>query len=306
MIPKRKLALKYLLVFTGLLLLLGGCASKVPEAVTHKVPEACDFYSLKAAQCLDEKGFIDAIEPYKVIFVGDHHNSANAHKVVSELIESLSGRGYTIELANEWFTPEDNGLLDRYVKGELDANTTKALDWKKRVGYDFNLSKPIYEAVIENGGKLYGINLSRSFKRMISEQNLTAMNMQQRAFYEGLDLNNSAHKAMLSPFFSHCHHLKSGESQLQCQERMYRVQVAWDTMMGMESAKLAETLDADTKLIVFVGAMHLENGLGVNMRFARVSNVPSITLLPRPKTSKETMADVGLGCCDLVYLYKMQ
>jgi uncharacterized iron-regulated protein len=243
------------------------------------------------------------MEPYNVIFAGDHHNSANAHKMVTELIDGLSGRGYKIALANEWFTPEDNELLDRYVKGELDANTTKALDWKKRVGFDFDLSKPIYERVIENRGKLYGINMSRAFKKMISEQNLTAMSTQERAFYTGLDLNNSAHKAMLSPFFSHCHHLKNGESQVQCRERMYRVQVAWDTMMGLESAKLAETLGADTKLIVFVGAMHLENGLGVNMRFARVSNIPSITVIPRPRTPEEKMVDIGLGCCDLVYLY---
>jgi len=295
--------LKHILIFTGLLLLLGGCVSKEPAALTHKVPTACVYYSLKSAQCLDKKGFIDTIEPYKVIFLGDYHNSASAHKVVVEIIDSLSLRGYKIALANEWFTPEDNELLDRYVKGELDANTTKALDWKKRVGYDFNLSKPIYERVIENRGKLYGINMSRAFRKMISEQNLTAMSTQQREFYTGLDLNSSVHKEMLSPFFSHCHHLKNGESQAQCRDRMYRVQVAWDTMMGMESAKLAETLDADTKLIVFVGAMHLEKGLGVNMRFARVSNVPSITVLPRPKQPGQDLLEIGLGCGDLVYLF---
>jgi uncharacterized iron-regulated protein len=297
--------LKYLSIFTGLLLLLGGCVSKEPAAVTHKVPSVCNYYSLKSAQCLDQKGFIDTVEPYKVIFVGDHHNSANAHKVVTELIDGLSGRGYKIALANEWFTPEDNELLDRYVRGELDANGTKALDWKKRVGYDFNLSRTIYERVIENGGDLYGINMSRSFKKMISEQNLTAMSREERVFYAGLDLNSSAHQAMLSPFFSHCHHRKNGESQAQCRERMYRVQVAWDTMMGLESAKLLETLDADTKLIVFVGAMHLKNGLGVNMRFARVSNVPSITVLPYRKMPEEKVFEIGLGCADLVYLYDM-
>ncbi|MCJ7766308.1 MAG: ChaN family lipoprotein [Thiovulaceae bacterium] len=146
--------------------------------------------------------------------------------------------------------------------------------------------------------------MSSELEKKISDQNLSSMNARVRVFYDELDLNMSVHKAMLSPYFSHCHSLKSGETQAECSERMYRVQVAWDTMMGEESAKLSETLQADEKLIVFIGAMHLENGLGANMRFSRVSNEPTVTLLPVPKQAKQhEEIEADLGCSDLLYLY---
>ena len=296
--------MKKLSVFAGLLLLFAGCADKSASALSYRVQPSCTYYSLQRAECLDKEAFIGVTEPYKVIFVGDHHSSANAHKVVIELIEELSRRGYKILLANEWFSPSDNALLEQYVDGRLDANVSKALGWKKRAGYDLGLYKPLYDSVIANHGRLCGINMDRELKKMVSDQNLSAMSDKERAFYDELDLNVTAHKEMLSPFFSHCHSLKKGESQAQCRERMYRVQVAWDTMMGEESAKLSETLDANEKLIVFVGAMHLESGLGVNMRFARASDEPFITILPMPKDSeqkKEVEAD--LGSSDLLYLY---
>lgn len=296
--------MKQIVIFTALLVLIGGCASKERRALTYRVPVACDYYSLHSAECLDTGGFIDAVEPYDVIFVGDHHQSAKAHKVVIELINGLSGRGYTVGLANEWFSPQDDALLEQYGNGELDNNGSKALGWAKRVGYDFNLSKPIFDAVIANGGTLYGINMDRELKKMVSEQNSTAMSKEQRTFYDSLDLNVTVHQQLVAPFFSHCHHLKNGETQQECSARMYRVQVAWDSMMGQESAKLAQRLQAKEKLIVFVGAMHLESKVGVNLRFARKTSMPSLTLLPVPRdVQTQPTLDVALGSCDIVYLY---
>lgn len=303
MMEKRSVVLKRV-VLAVIVLMFAGCADKYSVPLHHTVHSSCTYYSLQSAQCLDKKRFMEQIEPYQVIFIGDHHQSVNAHKEVVELLNGLSDDGYTLALANEWFSPRENMLLEQYVDGKLDSNGSKALEWGKRTGYDFNLSEPIYSAVIANHGKLYGINMDKAFKTMVSEQNITAMNDEQRRFYESLDLNVSVHQQLLSPFFSHCHHLKKGETQEECTARMYRVQVAWDSMMGEESAKLAQNLKANEKLIVFVGAMHLESGLGVNLRFSRMTNIPFVTVLPMPRSEEAQQAlSVDLGSSDLIYLY---
>ena len=282
-----------------------GCSSKKPTPISFSVPTTCSYYSLVSAECIDEKQFIERVEPYKVIFVGDHHHSANAHKMVVTLINGLSEHGYKVALANEWFTPQENALLSRYVAGTLEGNSTTALGWKKRVGYDFNLTEPIFKAIIKQDGKLYGINMSKTFRKKISDNNLSGMNQTEKKFMTSLDLNVSAHKQLLAPFFAHCHKTRKGEDAQQCMERMYRVQVAWDTVMGEESAKLAEQLASDEKLIVFIGAMHLESKLGANLRFARKSNLPSITILPYPKDSSlEKVLELDLGSSDIAYLYE--
>ena len=282
-----------------------GCGSKKPTPITFQIPTSCTYYSLQSAECLDKAAFIERVAPYKVIFVGDHHHSLNAHKVVIALINGLSKHGYKVDLANEWFSPQDNALLEQYVQGKLDSNTSKALGWKKRAGYDFNLSEPIFNAVIKENGKLYGINMDKAFRKKISDYNLTGMTNKEEEFTTTLDLNVSVHKQLLAPFFSHCHKTREGENTQKCMERMYRVQVAWDSMMGQESVKLAKKLKDNERLIVFVGAMHLESKLGVNLRFARESNLPTLTVLPFPKDShREKQIDVNLGSSDMVYLYE--
>jgi len=282
-----------------------GCSSNKPTPIRFSVPTTCSYYSLVSAECMDEKQFIERVEPYKVIFVGDHHHSANAHKMVVTLINGLSAHGYKVALANEWFTPQENTLLSRYVDGVLESNSSKALGWKKRVGYDFNLTEPIFSAIIKQKGKLYGINMSKPFRKKISDNNLSGMDESEKKFVRSLDLNVTAHIQLLAPFFGHCHKMQKDEDTQQCMERMYRVQVAWDSMMGEESAKLAEQLASDEKLIVFIGAMHLESKLGANLRFARKSNVPSITILPYPKDSRlEKVLELDLGSSDIAYLYE--
>jgi len=131
------------LITLPFLLLLAGCAQPTSAPLEHKVSSSCLYYSQQRAECLTKEQFMQTLKPYKVIFVGDHHDSMASRSVLLEIIEEMDDAGEHIVLANEWFTPEDDALLQRYVQGDLDANTSKALGWKKRVGYDFNLSEPI-------------------------------------------------------------------------------------------------------------------------------------------------------------------
>ena len=126
------------------------------------------------------------------------------------------------------------------------------------------------------------------------------MNDDEQFFYKSLDLNMSLHFEMLSPFLDHCHAPLDGESNDKCRERMYRVQVAWDEKMGYESALLAKKVlqDPKNKLIVFVGAMHLQSEVGVTMRFSRHSHELYTTVLPTYETN------INPGYADFVYYLK--
>lgn len=296
--------MKQISIFITLVLLLTACSHHESLPLTHKVSNTCTYYSIKSATCLNAKRYIESIEPYQVIFVGDHHDSAAAHQVMVETIKGLSKAGYRVSVANEWFTPQDNKMLENYVAGKLDHNSSKALKWKQRAGYDFNLTQPIYDAVIKEEGSLYGINMDKAFKKKISHQQLSEMSSEEKKFYDALDLNVTAHQQLLAPFFDHCHHIQKGESARACSERMYRVQVAWDSMMGEESAKLASRLEKNERLIVFIGAMHLESALGANLRFARQSHIPFITILPYKIEQNVPYQTLDHGSADIIYLYR--
>ncbi len=53
------------------------------------------------------------------------------------------------------------------------------------------------------------------------------------------------------------------------------------------------------KLIVFAGSMYLTYGLGINMRFARMTNEPFVTILPQ----KNSVSEIPTGYSDFLFLY---
>jgi uncharacterized iron-regulated protein len=290
-----------LLAFLFLIIALFTGCEKELQAPQHK--KTCsEVYDLKREQCDTLESLVTKLEPYSVVFIGDHHDSKNLHVKIANIIKSLQKRGFHIHLANEWFTPKDNKLLERYTQNIVDeASFLKAVKWKKKAAYTFDSFLPIYKAIEEGNGTLYGINLSKTERKMISEQNLSAMTPEFRSFYDELDLNVSAHRQLLAPFFEHCHRMKKGEDTLTCKERMYRVQVAWDSKMAQESVRLAKKVlkTPKDKLIIFAGAFHLTSHLGIDMRFSRESNLLHVSLLPYPKPQEP----IDIGYSDFVIFY---
>jgi len=255
--------------------------------LSHDLQKGCEYYSLRSAQCKNIDQMIKQLEPYKVIFIGDHHSEEDLHKKTAELITALSRTGTKVKLANEWFYPSDNETLEKYVSNDINETVfLEKIQWEERLKYyKFDSFKPMYQAVQKAKGKLYGINLSKEERKRISDQNISGMSEDERSFNNNLDTNISVHKKMLKPFFSHCHAPKPNETLLQCTKRMYKVQVAWDSKMALESYKLSQALQADEKLIVFAGAMHIQKNLGIPLHFARLSNLPYLSIIPAENTS---------------------
>ncbi len=268
---------------TFLVLLLTAC-TKPSAPLEHKIPSSCSVYDMKQARCIDESELVKRLDPYRIIFIGDHHAQTDLHRRISKLIDRLSRKERHISLANEWFTPKDNSLLKKYADGSFSGDFPEAIGWKKKAGYDYDSYSLIYQSIQKAHGGLYGINLTREQRKHISDGDRSIMTRSEKSFYDSLDINISAHRQMIAPFFTHCHALRKGEDSTTCKERMYRVQVAWDSYMAKETATLADRLLYNNKslLMVFAGSMHLSHGLGINTRLARLSCEPFITIAPVP------------------------
>ena len=296
--------MKYILLILSALLLLTGCSTKQQyQPLIHKVECTNNVYALKSAECLKRNDFITKLEQYPVIFMGDNHGSDVVHSFISDTITKLSERGYRIHLANEWFTPDDNDLLARYSAKEFDDTIfIKKFRWKKRLNSKFESFAPIYHAIRDNNGILYGINISKKEQKKISNVDKRSMSHDEKRFFYSLDLDISAHNQFLSPFFSTCHTRKQGETQEECIKRAYRVQVAWEAKMGRESAKLAKRVlkTPKDKLIVFLGAMHMVYGLGANLRFGRESDLLYANVVPQVWN----LNYVEHASADFVYLHE--
>lgn len=293
--------MKNIIFFLGIImLLLTGC-TKPKAPLEHRLPTSCIIYDMKQARCIDEGELVKRLEPYHVVFVGDHHAQTDLHQKLAKIITQLDREGRHILLANEWFTPEDNSLLEQYANGSFRGDFPQAVGWKKKAGYAFDSYDLIYSSIRKAEGGLFGINLSRESRKHISNADRLLMTKEERDFYDSLDLNIAAHRQMLSPFFTHCHSPRKDEDSASCSERMYRVQVAWDSYMAKESEALLNRVGhrRNDLLMVFAGAMHFSYGLGINARFARLSRVPFVTIQPIPMGTETA----GVGEADFLLFY---
>jgi uncharacterized iron-regulated protein len=245
------------------------------------------------------------VELYPIIFIGDHHNTEKTHKFFENFLKELDKKGYKLHLANEWFSPEDDKLLQEYINGKIDSKTLKEKkEWDKFTKYKWEYVEPLYEAVKQNNGKLYGMNISKEYREKISLKEFDKMSQEEKDFYNNLDLDVSAHHQLVSPFLEHCN--KMPQKTLEpCKERMYRVQVTWDTYMAQNVAKIAKEIikSSKDKLLVFAGSMHVEQNVGIPLRFARLSNLPFITI-SNEKIEKDKDMKINTNKSDIVYIYE--
>lgn len=269
--------LKHMMALGTLSLLLSACTTNPieisePKYTLTNAQSKEGLFSLKEGRRISLKQLTQDVEKYPVIFVGDHHNTAKTHQFFDTFLQSLIKKGYKIHLANEWFSPEHNALLSSYTDGKITSDELrKQRGWKSR----WDLIAKLYATVKKSSGKLYGVNISKEYRKKISKKIFAKMSKKEKAFYKHLDLDVTAHKNLVMPFFGHCKYMPKGKGE-PCEERMYRVQVAWDTYMAEESAKIAKKVIKTNKdkLIVFAGAMHMQYGMGIPLRFSRVNNLP--------------------------------
>jgi len=290
--------------FIFILVLFTGCVNK-HNLDFDGFEKKEQIFSNKKAQVINLKQVSEQIENYDVIFVGDHHNTKKTHEFFNKVLKELISKGYKIHLANEWFSPSENKMLEAYTSNKFHSDELKKRkNWEKFSRYDWKLSKMLYETVKNANGKLYGINILKKDRKKISLKQFDKMSKIEKEFYDSLDLNVSAHGKLVKPYLEHCNKMPS-KSDENCVDRMYRVQVAWDTYMANEiyelSTKVLKT--PKDKLIVFVGAFHIEYNLGIPLRFSRLSNIP-FTSISNYQIQKEEEISIPNNLSDIVYIYE--
>lgn len=295
--------LKLFTIFVVSVFIFTGCADK-NHTLTHNLGKKETIYSIKQAKSIDMPELAKQLEHYPVIFVGDHHNTQKTHKFFQNLLRELDAQGYNLYLANEWFTPEHDGLLKDYTDGKISAKTLKEKrEWDKFTKYKWEYVEPLYETIKKNGGRLYGMNIPEINRKKISLRQFDTMTQEEKDFYNSLDVNVSAHYQLVEPFLKHCHKMPA-KSEESCEQRMYRVQVAWDTYMALNVSKIAQKVlkTPKDKLFVFAGAMHMEQALGIPLRFSRLNNKPFI-IISNQKIQKDEELKLDTNKADVVYIY---
>lgn len=297
--------MKNIIYFVLISAFFTACTSKNELSIFNLKEKQESYFSTKKAKKVRFDDLVNEIKEYQIVFVGDHHNTKKTHEFLNKVLKKLAEDGFSLKLANEWFSPKDNELLASFVNQEISSKELKEKrQWEKFTKYKWELVESLYKTIQNSKGELYGININKENRKKISLKEFSQMSVNERIFYDNLDLNVLVHKNLVKPYFKHCNKMpiKSDEP---CEDRMYRVQVAWDTYMAEQTNLLVNKVLKKEKdiLLVFAGAMHVEKNLGIPLRFSRLNNKPYITL-SNYKIKKDKDISFEINKADLLYLYE--
>lgn len=212
-----------------------------------------DFVFFKRTT-LDE--IIPHMERARVIYLGEVHDSEEAHRLQLEVIRTLVSRGHRILIAMEMFQQQFQEYLDDYVDGVIDEEEMLELtEYRKRWRFDPELYAPIWRFARDNRIRIFALNIPSELVREVKEkgiENVKSGYLPPRIIPASEEYREFLREAMKK-------HKGVDEKSF------IDVQLAWDNGMAYRIAKLL-VANPDHKIVVLVGSGHVWRGYGIPER----------------------------------------
>jgi uncharacterized iron-regulated protein len=250
---------------------------------------------------------MDGVAWADVIFLGEVHDHLEGHQVQTALVEDTLARFPGTAVSMEMFERNDQDVVDRYLRGEIDATAlveqTKSLGWGsspedkdldsagRRELWDA-FYQPTVDAAKRFGSPIIAANAPRDYVRKARNEGydtLRSLPTEERALFEIPDaLEQGIYRRRFNEVM-----LRDGESMRNPEVRSridntFRSQQVWDATMGLSVAKAFDTVPPPPKVIHLVGGFHVDNRGGTVTRLLEArpdSRVLTIQVIPAESRS---------------------
>ncbi len=81
------------------------------------------IYDVEAELWMDELALMEALDPTRLIFVGEQHETPAIHELQRWMLEHLLLRHGDVTLAMEHFQSDEQDVIDSYLAGDIDSDT---------------------------------------------------------------------------------------------------------------------------------------------------------------------------------------
>ncbi|MEM8607957.1 MAG: ChaN family lipoprotein [Myxococcota bacterium] len=222
----------------------------------------------------------------EVLYVGERHDRPEDHAVQYALLRALYGEDSSLAIGMEMFQVPYQEPLDRWSAGEIDETVLRRdTEYDQRWGYDFGLYRPLLEFARSRGLEVVALNAPREVAFAVAQGGIDGLPDDMAAKLPELDLDDAEHRALFDEKFDAVQH-----EIVEGVDRYYQAQLVWDETMGSRVAEALERDDGPSRMIVFAGRVHVEQGLGIPRRGARRGAKPFVVVMPI--TEKELKAEL--------------
>ena len=239
---------------------------------------------------LDDASLFRSLAEHRVVLLGERHDSYAHHAWQLETLRRLHAQHGDLVIGMEMFPRRVQGVLDRWVAGEL--STEQFLidsDWFNVWSLDPDLYLDILHYAREHRIPLRALNVDRDFTRMVARLGLDAVPEPLREGVSRPHAPAPAYTTWLNDVFAR-HHDGDMGSEDDSRTRFIEAQLVWDRAMA-EAIRSAQREMPGRLMVGLIGSGHLRHGWGVPHQLDALGEPDSAVLLPW---------DAGSPCSDLV------
>ncbi len=271
-----------------------------------------------------------------VVYLGETHNNPQHHQTQLQIIQKLHQRHPKIAIAMEMFQRPYQGVLNRYLAGQLsEQELLEQSEYKQRWGFPWEYYAPILRFAKENNLPVLALNTPTEVTRKVAREGLESLTPEERRFippFSEIRTDNAEYRQLILKAFQQ--HQSAGHGSSADESRFFLAQVLWDETMAEAIAKFLKfqspkeiqikspaatdkiphsvtqrvsnlsknRYNPDYQVVVLAGQGHIVYGYGIPSRVARRINdkqlVQRSVLLSLPEDS---LADTNKPIADFIW-----
>lgn len=279
----------YVIFFLITIILLSGCAAKKAklsvESPYHSLNSMTkgEILHVPTGTHMTKNQFFTYISQSRVVYVGEHHDNLDHHKVQLEIIRALEEKyPGKVAVGMEMFRKPSQSTLDKIVSGDLDEKAFFK-EYTKNWGFDYDYYKDILDYIREKRIPLIALNASMKQMRALRHKGTEQEASEEQALLPEMDKGDPYHMAVSEAIFGDVSHGKGAF------EGFYETLLLWEETMAETISDYLHSDDGEDKMmVVLVGGGHVEYGYGIPRRlFRRLPEPYSTVVLTAPEISKD-------------------
>jgi uncharacterized iron-regulated protein len=223
----------------------------------------------------------------RVIFVGEIHNRYDNHLNQLEIIKLLHGRDANLAIGIEYLPQTVQQQLDDYIAGRTsEQEFLRAADYFKNWGYDYRMYAPIFQYAREQHLPVRALNVPNELPSAVAKVGIAGLSESQRKYLPSeRQTADEAYRARLRSAFQAHGPAKPGDF-----DHFVEAQLVWDEGMAQTAASYLAA-NPDRRMVILVGAGHVEFGSGIPKRLERRTHATYAIVLSSGETMEPGIAD---------------
>ncbi len=262
------------------LVLLGGCAARMPPAELPRLPHAVMRVEAGVARPASDEELDAALRAARAVYVGEEHDDPHHHAAEAELLARTYALDPSVALGMEMLPRAMQPALDDFVAGRSDEKAfLAAVDWAKTWGFRFEWYRPLLAFCRAHRLRAFALNAPHALAHAVAQGGVAGLAAADRAALPEMVPGPPAHRAQLEEAFR----AHGGEAHAHVAgaalDHFYEAQLLWDETMAAAVADAVAGPSAPHRIVVVAGVGHARR-FAVPQRAERRGVAPDVVVLP--------------------------